>query len=145
MVDHEQHTWHFKLARDLNRHARAFKVLRVGPQHDNQGVYGAHRQQGFFVQAGVGVDEQGIQAQCFAQFMEAASEALRVITLAQNLGHRAGVEAGGHQEQPASDLWTELIGEVHRQLFELAIAKQIVVEREPEFFAGLSQQQVQRR
>src|SRR3990172_2681801 len=61
LVDHQQKVGDIQAARYVYRHGCALKILVIGAQDDDQQVRNSNGEQGFFVQAGMGVDKETVQ------------------------------------------------------------------------------------
>ena len=62
LVDHEQYFFHLKLACHLHCDGGSLKILLVGAQDQHQDIGNEEREQGFFIQAGMGINEKVIEA-----------------------------------------------------------------------------------
>ena len=101
-VDDQHHARHFESASDLDRDSCSLVILLVGAQDNDQHVRDGHRKQGLFVQAGVRVYEERVQAQRSDQVAEAAVQQGRRAVGASERASPGGQD--GHRVQPDREI-----------------------------------------
>jgi hypothetical protein len=100
------------------------------------------REQGFLVQSGVRVDQQGVQPQRVDQPTQAQGQPLGVIALAQHTRDLARLDAGGNEKNPPRDGRTQARRHVLRRVLDIAPMPQVVVERGCDRVPGQAKQDV---
>jgi hypothetical protein len=139
-IDNQIQRGNIQAAGDVYRYGRSLEILLVGPQDNNQNVREGNREQRFFVQPRMGIDEELVEGQRFADGLQPGVKSVDIITITDNLADITAVYARGNQPQIFTNQLlatfgvTNIVSDVKGDLFNRTIAVQKFVQGPPHLF-----------
>lgn len=130
-VDNQRDARHTKAAQDVNGDSSALIVALIVAQQNRDNVRRAEGQQGFFIQAGVRIYQQGAEAESFNQSIKPIIKQMNIVVAAQGALNVGQIRAGRDEIDCASHIscQTQARCEINNGLLDLAVAPQKIIER----------------
>ena len=145
LVDDDEDLGNLELRRHSRRDPGALEVLAVRTHDDQEDVGDDQREEGLFIEARVGVDEEDVERQLLDELAQPGGQALGVVPLAQDPGDLAGLHARGDEEQPAPIDPADAIGDVEGDVLDRPVMPEEVVERRVTRLTGQTEEDVDAR